>query len=59
MISKSLRTIFAACVATAMVAVPTFAEEAAPAEDTTRVMGVSMEAEVTDIDYDTREVSLR
>jgi len=59
MISKSLRTIFAACVATAMATAPAFAEEAAPAEDTTRVMGVSMEAEVTAIDYKTREVSLR
>ena len=59
MTSKSLRTIFAACVATAMIAAPTFAEEAAPAEDTARVMGVSLEAEVTAIDYESREVSLR
>ena len=59
MISKSLRTIFAGCVAIALVSSPVFAEEAAPAEDTARVMGVSLEAEVTAIDYKTREVSLR
>jgi len=57
--TKSLRSIFAACVAFALVASPVFAEDAAPAEETARVMGVSMEAEVTAIDYKTREVSLR
>ena len=59
MITKSLRTIFAACVAAALVSSPVFAQETAPTEETARVMGVSMEAEVTDIDYETREVSLR
>ncbi len=57
--TKSLRTIFAACVAAALVSSPVFAQETAPTEETARVMGVSMEAEVTDIDYETREVSLR
>lgn len=59
MINKSLRTLFASCVAIALVSSPVFAEEAAPAEDTARVMGVSLEAEVTAIDYEAREVSLR
>ena len=56
---KSLRTLFAACAALAIVANPVFAEDSAPAEDTARVMGTQMEAEVTAIDYKTREVSLR
>jgi len=59
MLSKSIRSIFAACVATALIAAPTYADEAAPAEETARVMGVSLEAEVTAIDYKTREVSLK
>jgi len=59
MLSKSLRTIFASCVAIALVSAPVYAEETAPAEDTARVMGVSLEAEITAIDYETREVSLR
>jgi hypothetical protein len=56
---KSLRSIFAGCAAIALLSSPVFAEEAAPAEGTVRVMGVSLEAEVTAIDYETREVSLR
>ena len=56
---KSLRSIFAGCAAIALLCSPVFAEEAAPAEDTVRVMGVSLEAEVTAIDYETREVSMR
>jgi hypothetical protein len=56
---KSLRSIFASCAAIALLSSPVFAEEAAPAGGTVRVMGVSLEAEVTAIDYKTREVSLR
>ena len=56
---KSLRSIFAGCAAIALLSSPVFAEQAAPAEDTVRVMGVSLEAEVTAIDYKTREVSMR
>jgi hypothetical protein len=59
MISKSLRSIFAACAAVVLTSSPLYAEEAAPAEDTTRIMGVSLEAEVTAIDYKARELSLR
>ena len=58
MISTSLRSIFAACVAAALIVAPVYAEDAA-VEDTARVMGVSLEAEVTAIDYKTREVSLK
>lgn len=57
--TKSLRTIFATCVAAALISSSVFAQEAVPTEDTARVMSVSMEAEVTAIDYETREVSLR
>lgn len=56
---KSLRSIIAGCAAIALLSSPVFAEEAAPAEGTVRVMGVSLEAEVTAIDYETREVSMR
>jgi hypothetical protein len=59
MISKSLRSIFAVCAAVVLTSNPLFAEEAAPEEGTTRVMGVTLEAEVTAIDYETREVSMR
>ena len=59
MISNSLRSIFAACAAVVLTSNPLFAEEAAPAEDTARIMGVSLEAEVTAIDYEARELSLR
>ena len=59
MLRTSLRSIFAACVATALIVAPVTAKEAAPAEETARVMGISLEAVVTAIDYDTREVSLK
>lgn len=59
MISKSLRSIFAICTAVVLTSSPLFAKEAAPAEDTVRVTGVTMEAEVTAIDYETRQVSMR
>ena len=59
MIRKPLASLYTACLAIALVSAPTFAEEMAPAEDTVRVMGVSLEAEVTAIDYKSREVSLR
>lgn len=59
MLSKSLRTIYASCVAIALVSSPVFAEEAAPAEATARVTGVTVEAEVTAIDYESRELSMR
>ncbi len=59
MMKNSLRSIIAGCAAIALLSSPVFAEEAAPAEGTVRVMGVSLEAEVTAIDYETREVSMR
>jgi hypothetical protein len=59
MISKSLRSIFAVCAAVVLTSNPLVAKEAATAEDTARIMGVSLEAEVTAIDYQTREVSMR
>lgn len=59
MISKSLRSIFAVCTAVVLTSNPLFAEEAAPAAETARVMGITLEAEVTAIDYDTRQVSMR
>ena len=59
MISKSVRSIFAVCAAVMLASNPLFAQEAAPAEETGRVMGVTLEAEVTAIDYDTRQISMR
>jgi hypothetical protein len=69
MISASLRTIFTGCMAIALVSSPVIAEQAepvvaeqaesAPVEVKPRVMTVSLEAEVTAIDYETRAVSLR
>ncbi len=59
MISKPLRSIFTACAAVVLASNPLFAKEAAPAEDTARVMGVTLEAEVTAVDYETRQVSMR
>lgn len=59
MISKSLRSILAVCAAVVLTSNPLLAEEAARAADSTRVMGVTLEAEVTAIDYETREVSMR
>jgi len=56
---KSLRSIIVGCAAIALLSSPVFAEEAVPAEGTVRVTGVSLEAEVTAIDYKTREVSMR
>jgi hypothetical protein len=59
MIRKPLTSLYTACLAIALASAPSFAEEMAPAEDTTRVMAVSLEAEVTAIDYESRELSLR
>jgi hypothetical protein len=59
MIRKPLSSLYTACLAIALVSGPSFAEETAPADGTVRVMGVSLEAEVTAIDYESREVSLR
>lgn len=54
---KSLRILFAACAAMVFVATPALAEEAPVGGG--RVMAVSLEAVVTDVDYETRQLSLR
>ena len=59
MTRKPLVSLYTACLAIALVSAPSFAEKMAPAEDTVRVMGVSLEAEVTAVDYESRELSLR
>ncbi len=56
---KSLRSMFAGCVAIALASNPLFAGEPVEAQGSVRMMGVSVEAEVTDVDYETRELSIR
>jgi len=56
---KSLRSIFAGCVAIALATNPLFAEEPAEAQGSVRVMAISIEAVVTEVDYETRELSMR
>ena len=54
-----LKSVAALCLASAVFSLPALAEESAPAANKERVMAITVDAEITGIDQETREVTLR
>jgi len=59
--NTNLKTLLALCLSTLITVLPTAlqAQETAEAESGARVMAISIDAEITDVDLETREVTLR